>query len=181
MQCPLKANDRTGEAYRRASEAIIAYAAGTMPAVDTTAFRQHLDGCAECKRTMDAQREVWSALDSWTSTDVPSHFDERLYAQIEAYEHQSWGTRVWRRFADNFSPDWLWKPVMPVAVACTALVVASLLPGPSPLHLATPRVEQASGTRVDVQQVERALDDLDMLTQFGLTSPQAGNKPARTL
>ena len=180
MECPLKANDRTGEAYRKASEAIIAFGAGSLPAVDTIAYRQHLDNCAECKQTVEAQREVWSALDSWTPDHVPSNFDEGLYVRIHAYEQQSRLTRVWRRVVDNFS-EWSWKPLMPVAVACTVLMVASLLNSPIPKHLSPPSVEKASDTRVDLQQVERALDDLDMLKQFGLTSPRAGSKLLPTL
>lgn len=194
MQCPLKADDRRGEAYRQASEAILAYGAGALPAVDTTAFRQHLNTCAECKQTIEAQREVWSALDSWTPNEapsnlpsnfLPSNFDERLYARIGAYERQSgWSrvsSRVWRSVANAFSPGWSWKPIMPIAVACTALIVASLMNSPVPKHLPPPSVQQTSDTGVDLQQIERALDDLDMLKQFGLTSPQAGSKPLRTL
>ena len=185
MECPLRANDRTGEAYRKANEAILAYGAGTLPVVDTAAFRQHLEYCGECRQTMEAQREVWSALDSWTPDAVPSNllsnFDQRLYARIDAYEQQSGLRRVWRRVIDNFSPEWSWKPVMPVAVACTALIVASFLSSPVPQHLPPPSVQHAADTRVDLQQVERALDDLDMLKQFGLTSPQAASKSLPTL
>ena len=174
MHCPFKAGEKTGEVYREASEAIIAYGAGTLPAAGNHAFRQHLETCALCKGAVEAQREVWSALDAWTPAPVPANFDERVYARIDAYQQQSWWHRTVTRAV------WSWKPAMPVAVACTVLVAAFLLNSPEPKHLPAESVQHALDSGVDVQQVERALDDLDMLKQLGVASTQAARKPLRS-
>ena len=176
MDCPLKTGEKSGEAYRQASEAIIAYGAGTFPAVGNLAIRQHLETCDLCKSAVEAQREVWSALDAWTPAPVPQNFDERVYARIDAYQQQSW----WQRSLGSLSGKWSWKPAMPVAVACTVLVAAFLLNSPEPKHLPPASVQHALDRGVDVQQVERALDDLDMLKQLGVASLQAVSKPLRS-
>lgn len=166
MRCPLKAGERAGEAYQRANEAILAYGA----AVDQGGFSQHLEECRECRHLAHAQREVWSKLDAWTPTPMPSNFDERLYARIEAYQQQSW----WNRTLASFTGKWSWKPAMPLAVACTALVAAFMLNSPLARHAQAPRLEVLSESRIDLQQVERALDDLDMLKQLGMAP---GSRP----
>ena len=73
---------------------------------------------------------------------------------------------------------------MPVAVACTVLVAAFLLDSPAPKHPAPASVQHLGFQRgldgaVDVQQVERALDDLDMLKQLGVASTQPASIPLR--
>lgn len=170
MRCPLKAGESTGEAYRQASESIIAWGAGMVPSGDNTAFRQHLENCADCQRVAEAQRVVWSELDAWTPTPVPSNFDERLYSRIGAYERQSWWSRSLANVRDSLNPNWSWKPAMPVAMACGALVAAFLLNSPEhgPQASVQSRVDGQPEMRMDLQQVELALDDLDMLRQLGI-------------
>lgn len=179
MQCPLMAGEKSGEAYRQANEALIGLGAG-LPVVGNLALQQHLETCTWCKAAVEAQREVWSALDAWTPAPVPSNFDERVYARIDAYQQQSW----WRRTLGNLSGKWSWKPAMPVAVACTVLIAAFLLDSPEPKHPPPASVQQLGfqhglDSGVDVQQVERALDDLDMLKQLGVASTQPASIPLR--
>ncbi len=162
MRCPEKARQRTEDACQPASEAILAYGAG----FEDSLFSQHLEECSECRQLAEAQREVWSKLDAWTPSPVPSDFDERLYARIEAYQQQSW----WSRALTSFTGKRSSKPAMPFAVACTALIAALLLNSTLPTYVPAPRVDVRSESGIDLQQVERALDDLDMVQQLGMSA-----------
>ena len=166
MNCPLK----TGEG----TEVFVSYSARTLPAETEEALREHLKTCPDCRRTAEAQCAVWSALDAWRPAAVSSNFDEKLYARIAAEEQK----RGWRRVLDNsLSMDWSWKPAMPVAAACAALLAAFLLKSPAP----QPQPQVSVQPKVDIEQVERALDDIDMLKQLGLAAvfPPAG-KPVHS-
>jgi hypothetical protein len=66
-------------------------------------------------------------------------------------------------------------PAVPVGVACAALIAAFLLKNPA---LRTePQSER--GTRLQIEQVEHALDDMDMLTQLGMESAPDKAHPAQ--
>jgi Putative zinc-finger len=159
MNCPPK----TGEG----AEVFIAYTARTLPAETEEALQQHLKECADCRRTAQAQCAVWSALDAWSPAAVSSNFDEKLYARIAAEAQKPWWRRVLSGNLDRgLSMDWSWKPAMPVAAACAALLAAFVLQSPVPEHQAQVGVQP----KVDIEQVERALDDIDMLKQLGLAA-----------
>lgn len=174
MDCLSKAGANEG-ACRQMQGEIIAYCAGRLTTQQKAAFSQHLDSCATCRAAADAQAQVWSALDAWITPPLAADFDARLYAKIDAYERQSWG----RRMFENLSGTWSFKPAMPIAVACSFLVAAFLFDSPAPKHSSRASVQQELETKIDVQQVERALDDLDMLNQLGAGSTQAASKPLR--
>jgi len=55
---------------------------------------------------------------------------------------------------------------MPLAAVCVALIAAFLLRSPSE----PPAAPQTS--QPQIEQVERALEDMDMLKQMGVASPQ---------
>ena len=151
MECPIENKD--------GAELMIAYGAGTLAPETEFALEQHLELCAKCREIAQAQEEVWSSLDSWTPAPVSPSFDERLYQRIAAEEESKW----WRRL---FHANWSWRPAMPVAAACAALIAAFLLKGPATDH-ATP-LQQSP--RPQIEQVERALDDMEMLKQLSVMS-----------
>lgn len=69
---------------------------------------------------------------------------------------------------------------MPLAAACIALFAAFLVKNVGPEHqiqlsVQPQSVQDQSFQKIDIEQVERALDDVDMLKQLGLASvpPQA--------
>ena len=161
MDCPLRLGEGT--------EVFVAYVNHTLPPGKEAAFQQHLEACADCRRTAEAQREVWSALDAWTPELVSSNFDEKLYARIAAEEQKPGWQRVLLGHLSGLNLNWSWKPAMPVAAACTALLAAFLLKSPVPEHLPQAGVQP----NVDIEQVERALDDLDMLKKLGLAAVSA--------
>jgi anti-sigma-K factor RskA len=153
MECP-----KNGDG----AELIVAYAAGTLDSGDQAAFERHVESCASCRQMAAAQQAVWSALDELSPLPVSSNFDAKLYQRI-AQEQQSafWQRGRWQRW---FQAEWSWRPAMPVAAACVVLIVAFLVknsgPAISPQDQAQPKLQ--------IEQVERALDDMDMLRQAGV-------------
>ena len=141
------------------------YCAGTLDAALSAQLEAHFRNCAACNRAAEAQRKVWQALDEWKPEEVSSDFDERLYARITTEGRERW----WR-------PS-LRKPLVPViapAIAAVAMLILALLPHPPqtrvpPPNPTTPQVVVA-GQRIDLPQVEQALDDMDMLTPMGQSS-----------
>ena len=150
-ECPLENGN--------AAELIVAYGAGTLAAETKEAFERHLSACANCREMASAQREVWSALDAWTPAAISSNFDEKLYQRIAMEEQGTWWQRVLRA-------NWSWRPAMPAAAACAALIAAFLLR--SPANLSTP--QSPNQPKLQIEQVEHALDDIEMLKKLGVES-----------
>jgi anti-sigma factor RsiW len=148
MDCPQQNN--------AGHELIIAYAARTLDAAKEAAFERHLKACASCREMAAAQRTVWSALDELTPLPVSSNFDAKLYQRIAEEQQYTW----WQRL---FRADWSWRPAMPVAAACAVLIVAMLVNNSGPSVVP----QQAAQPSLQIEQVERALDDMDMLKQVG--------------
>ena len=149
MACP----QRNG----RGAELIIAYAARTIDPETEAAFERHLEMCAPCREATAAQRAVWSALDELSPLPVSSNFDAKLYQRIAEDQQRGW----WQRL---FRADWSWRPAMPVAAACAVLIVAFLLKNSGP----SLPPQQQTQPKLQIEQVEHALDDMDMLKQVGV-------------
>jgi anti-sigma factor RsiW len=148
MDCPQQNSDGV--------ELIIAYAARTLDPENEAAFERHLEVCASCREMAAEQRTVWSALDELTPLPVSSNFDARLYQRIAEEEQYTW----WQRL---FRANWSWRPAMPAAAACAVLIVALLVKNSGP----TVVPQQPAQPNPQIEQVQRALDDMDMLKQVG--------------
>jgi anti-sigma-K factor RskA len=158
MTCAIKS--------KNGAQTLTDYCAGALDAAAAAAFETHVSECAECRRVVDAQREVWNALGQWTPPAVSNDFDARLYARIRQEET----IPAWRRFARNlFSPPvpWaFWKPAVSLTAACAVLAVGFMVRVPERSDTVKARVIEKID-KVDIQQVEKALEDLDMLTPAG--------------
>lgn len=148
MECPQTNDDGI--------ELIIGYAAGTLDAEAENALELHLATCTGCRELVAAQRSVWSALEALKPLPVSSNFDEKLYQRIAQEQQLAWWQR-WFRF------EWSWRPAIPMAAACAVLVVAFLVRNSAPNVPA-----QSTQPKLQIEQVERALDDMDMLKQVGV-------------
>jgi anti-sigma-K factor RskA len=151
----------------KSAELIVGYGARTLTPDEEAAFESHMLTCQDCRELAAVQRELWSALDEWTPVAVSPNFDEKLFERIRAEERGAW-RGLWLG-------NWSWRPAMPVAAACAILVAAFLVKSPAPT--AAP---QAIQPQVQIQQVEQALDDIEMLTTLGvegqLEKPGASEK-----
>src|SRR5271170_2594154 len=152
MNCPTKRNED--------AEILLDYCAQTLSPLQTAEFEIHLKQCADCSRLVEAQKEVWGALDAWTPAPVSVNFDARLYARIA--EEQS--APVWQRWLGRiFQPALpypLWKSAVPLIAACALLAAG--------LSVRTPQAvnpgPQLHADKVDIEQVEQTLEDFDILT-----------------
>jgi len=151
-ECPIE--DGNG------AELILAYGAGTLDPQTEAAFQQHMRSCESCRELAAAQREVWSALDHWTPVPVSSDFDEKLFRRIAQEEQSTWWQRLW-------SANWSWRPALPVAAACAVLAAVVLLKAPE----SAPQPVTPVQPKVQIEQVERALDDMELLKSLGVEVP----------
>ena len=159
---------------KRGTEILLAYAARTVGASESAALERHASECSECRELLDAQKHLWSLLDTVEPPGISADFDARLYARITREEAaSSWKTRAvgWLRgFAPGsflWNPN-SWKPVMAGAVAAVVLSVGLYLH--APLHApATQPASAAQGNQqirpesVDAEQMEVTVEDLELL------------------
>lgn len=160
MNCPTKRNED--------AEILLDYCAQTLSPLQTAEFEIHLKQCADCSRLVEAQKEVWGALEAWTPHPVSVNFDARLYARIA--EEQA--GPAWRRwFGGIFQPAVpysLWKSAVPLIAACALLAVGLSVRTTDAIHAPQP---QLRADKVDIEQVEQALEDFDILTPPAQAAP----------
>lgn len=151
MNCPLKTPETAG--------LLLDYCSRRLAPEDAALLERHLEQCPACRRFAGEQRAVWSALDTWEAAPVSADFDRRLYQRIES--EVSWKYRL----RGAFRPLLAYRGLPVAAAACLVLLAGVLLDRPAkPLPApATPEI-----VMVDVQpeQVEKALDAMDVLSEF---------------
>jgi len=142
MGCPLE--------FHQSAELIVGYGARTLDPDAAAEFEQHIHFCAACCHAAAVQKAVWAALDDALDDSpelaVSADFDRRLFRRIRAAENRGW---------------WLWRALVP-ASACLALAALFLFRPPD-----STRAPQAPQPTPQIEQVEHALDDLDLLNQIG--------------
>jgi hypothetical protein len=156
MTCPLQTEQ---------SDILLDYSAGRLDALKTAALVEHMDNCTACATFRLEQSAVWHALDLWEPAPVSLDFNRRLWQKIDAANAMApWfqSLRDSLRFAN-------WKPVMPLTAAILVIAAGFLLDHPAARRA-------AAGVSVnEADQVEQALDDLQLLHQLdAVASPAAG-------
>jgi hypothetical protein len=152
MNCPTL---RTEDA-----EIVLDYCAQTLSPVQTAEFEIHLKQCADCTRLVEAQKEVWGALEEWTPYPVSMNFDARLYARI-AQEQAAPAWKLWlRRVFQPPVPISMWKAAVPLT-ACLVLAAGLFIRMPDAGDTSK---SQLRADKVDIEQVEQTLEDFDILT-----------------
>lgn len=124
---------------QRGADLLIGYLEGTLPEVELRDLERHAAACEDCRGLLAVQAELGAELEGEETPQVSADFDAKLYARIAA-ERPWW----------NVS----WKLAMPAAAAAM-VAVAVWVRQPEPA--AEPVVSQ------EVQQLEQALDDLELL------------------
>ncbi|MFN3325008.1 MAG: anti-sigma factor family protein [Bryobacteraceae bacterium] len=141
-------------------EALVAYSAGRMGAARARELERHIADCEHCARFCREQQAVWGALDGWQAAAISRDFDHRLMARIEAHTRRP----QWLRWTEALAG---WRVAAPALALGLVVAVGIFVTGdgaPDP-GLTARSVEIAEP--VDFDQVESALDDLEMLRQFG--------------
>jgi anti-sigma factor RsiW len=154
MKCPIETQDH--------AELLLEYCARKLDPVTTAVLERHIENCAACRAFEESQRAVWEALDAWTGMPVSADFDRRLYRRIDEQARGRW----WNRVAPALRPM-LIRPGLPVAAAACLMVLAGMILNRS-ADLAGPSSNaELRMQTVQADQVERVLDDLDLLEEFG--------------
>ena len=161
MRCPIETQD--------SAELLLAYCARKLDLESRTILERHMAVCPACQEFQHNQQAVWDALDAWEAEPVSRDFDRRLYRRIEQQGH--WWERVTRPLRPVFASALLGRGVPIAAAACLLVIAGVILERPA--NVTVP--ESSSEVRVEAiqpDQVERALDDMDMLRQFRLATTQ---------
>ena len=122
------------------------------------AIERHLSACPACRSKVAGQVALWNALDIWEAPPVSPDFDRRLYRRIDEVARFSW----WERLTRAFRRMPLSQAVPLTASAGLLLMAGLLLHRPGRIPPVASR-----GEVVRANQVERTLDDLELLRQFG--------------
>lgn len=183
--------------HRQGAEILMDYCAGTLDPGRSAEIEAHARECRECRALVEAQSSVWESLDAWTPVEVSGDFDSRLYARITREQSGPAWMRWWRRLSQPATPYRWWKPVVSMAVAGAIVSVALVThpfgaqaplaeksalvqTAPQPVEQAAARAKSsgaasakapAASEDVDLQQVEQALDDLDVVAPISQSAP----------
>ena len=163
MRCPIEAQEN--------AELLLSYSARRLNPESAAILEAHMELCPACREFRDGQRALWEALDQWEARPVSLDFDRRLYRKIAEQEQMSW----WARLFTPLRPMFV-RPALPLAATACLVLVAGFI-GVDPGAVTAPVAVEAPQVR-EVEQIEKALDDLDMLRQFDLVAAtEAGSRP----
>ena len=157
MNCPMEA--------RQGSELLLEYTAGRLEAQAATELEAHLEGCARCREFAQSQKMVWQAMEAWEAEPVSMDFDRRLFARIEQAP-ASWWARLTGQVMHH---------AVPVAAAAGVMILAGLALERTAVTPVEPPRESAQVETLGPEQVQSALDDMQMLRDFNhLVRPDSG-------
>ena len=161
MKCPLETHE--------SAALLLAYCAGRLGAEDTAAIERHLGICSACREFLSGQQALWETLDAWEAAPVSVEFDRRLYRRIEGE------VRWWGRLIRPFRTVPIRHSLPVASAACVVVIVGALLQQPAAMQPAS-WIESAQWEPVQPEQVEHALDDMQMLSDFSRQVRAAGNQ-----
>jgi anti-sigma factor RsiW len=157
MNCPLLSEQTT--------DVLLAYSAGRLDATRKLKLEKHMESCVRCAAFRVEQTELWAALDLWEPEPVSMGFNRDLWRKIGDAEAAPW----YRKLAESLRSG-VWKPAFPLAAAALVIGAGFMFD-----HTATvSTTSNGSGVSVvsttEADQVERALDDLQLFEQFDVAS-----------
>jgi len=172
MKCPMET--------RGSAELLGFMEPGQLDAETTALLEQHIEICPACREVVGGQRAVSAALDAWEAPPVSADFDSRLYRRIEndvsslglSWWGLSWGGVLIRAFR----PMWVRQGVPVAAAAAIMLLAGTFLERPASVEPVAP-TESAQLESVQPEQVEQALEAMQMLSDFSHEVRAAANQP----
>src|SRR5438067_7891133 len=160
MICPIETKDN--------AELLLAYCARKLDPETQIILERHVAVCPACQEFQARQQAVWQALDAWEAMPVSADFDRRLYRRIEEENARaSWWSRLMRPFRPMFEAPLMSRSVPLAAAVCLLVVAGVILERPQTISIR----EDVAADRTEIiqlDQVERTLDDMEMLRQFKL-------------
>ncbi|HEU0122297.1 MAG TPA: hypothetical protein VFQ91_17335 [Bryobacteraceae bacterium] len=159
MTCPLQTGNE---------DVLFDYCAHSLDAQRRAMLEQHMSRCTECADMVRQQSAVWDALDAYDADPISPGFNRTLFARIEAAERVPFWQRIWAPVNDYLQGQPVWKPVLSL-VAASAVVAVVFLAQDDHRRAAAHRSPASVDVR-DIEQAERALEDMEMLRQLEATS-----------
>jgi hypothetical protein len=151
MNCPLET--------REDAQLLLDYCTRELAPESVAILERHIAICGACQEFARSQRAVWQALDAWEAAPVSADFDSRLYRRLEA--QVSWRDLLLRPFRHVA----LWWSLPAAATACLLLMAGVLLEHPAISPAPAPN-DMAQVDSVQPEQVEHALDAMEVLNEF---------------
>ena len=141
-RCPLHSEEH--------AQLLLSYCARQLDPARTATLQRHIHLCPACRQFLESQQLVWDTLDAWERTPISRDFDATLLQRIRDDGKPAWADSVatWSRAIS-------WKPALPAAAILALWIIAYPTPPPA-----------SETTRAE--QVEMALEDLEMLQQLPL-------------
>jgi hypothetical protein len=159
MNCPLMSEDTF--------DVLLDYSAGKLDRIRSARLEQHKLVCAECSAFLAGQIDLWQTLDVWEPEQVAADFNRRLWQRIDGEAAAPW----YRKLADALSMG-MWKPAVPMAAAMV-LVAAGFMLDHQGARPPAPAIEAASSvSALDADQVEKTLDDIQLLSQLDASTAE---------
>jgi ferric-dicitrate binding protein FerR (iron transport regulator) len=121
-------------------------------------FRRWLDQKPELRTLFEQQQALFRAMDLWESEAPPSNFDQAVYARIkqDAEARSFWHQLL---FAS-------WKPALTAGLAAAALLLGTLVFDFESTQEPTQVAVKSAPEAEYYEEIERALDDMEMLVNF---------------
>jgi hypothetical protein len=154
MNCPLETPE--------SAQVLLDYCSRQLAPEPAEILERHIAVCGVCREFAENQRAVWQAMDAWEAAPVSADFDSRLYSRIEA--QSSW----WELLMRPLRQVTIRRAVPAIAMAGLLVVVGFVLerPGISPVPPPVSAGDRAQVEQVQLEQVENALDTMDVLAEF---------------
>jgi anti-sigma factor RsiW len=162
MNCPLGKEET--------AHMLLDYSAGRLDTASVAVLERHMESCAECAAFRAEQAAVWDALDAWKPSPVSLDFNRRLWQRIDAADAAPWYKRLVESL--RMAP---WKPVLPLTAAILIIAAGFLFDHPGGRSPA-PGASADSVSVTEAEQVEQALDDIQLLRQLNTSATPGSAK-----
>ncbi len=162
MHCPMKSQDEAA--------LLLDYCAGRLNESSARDVERHMADCAACAEFVAGQQALWSAMNEWSAPAVSAEFDARLERRLRETDSASWIERLTRSWRPAFA-----RPAFALAAVCLIMVAGLLLQNPR-TGVVPAGDSHARMEKIEPEQVERALDDMQMLRE--LTSAPSTEAPS---
>jgi anti-sigma factor RsiW len=140
---------------------LLDYCAGRLKSPAAREVELHMAECAACTEFVAGQQALWNAMNNWPAPAVSADFDRRLDRHIRETDSSSWIERMTQALRPAFA-----RPAMALAAVCIVMAAGVLLQNPR-IGVIPADTSHVRTEKIEPEQVERALDDMQMLRELG--------------
>ena len=170
MHCPINGPMKS----QQEAALLLDYCAGRLKDTAAREVELHMAECAACSEFVRGQQALWNAMNEWPAPAVSADFDRHLNHRLRETDSSSWIERLTRALRPAFA-----RPALALAAMCLVMAAGLLLQnsrtGVAPADDSHARVE-----KIEPEQVEKALDDMQMLRELS-SAPSTDAASPKTL